>query len=166
MAAHLPHMTTTAVRCGSSTVAVAMLTIALMAFWSSAAVRAQSASDGPKWSKRLTLSDGRTFVSDGAIALDASFVKPAGIESMIAVPGAAVERHFQAPFTSEIRASDLAARGTQYVTPEGIPLSALYVDYLRRHVGSRLRLRITGDRQPIVLMLDGRAVGVVMPMAK
>lgn len=144
-----------------------LVSCALLSLSSSSTVQAQSAGDGtPKWSKRLELSDGRTFVSDGAIALDASLAKPAGIETMTKVPGAAIERYFQVPFTSEVRTSDLTARGTQYVTPDGMPLNGLYVEYLRKSVGSRLRFRMTGDRQPVVLMLDGRAIGVVMPMAK
>jgi hypothetical protein len=120
----------------------------------------------PKWSKRLQLSDGRTFVSDGAIALDSSFADVAALDNLTSIPPAAVEKYFKAAFTSEIRASDLTARGSQYLTPEGIPVSGLYIDYLRRKVGRDLRLRITGDRQPILLMLDDRPIGVVMPMAK
>ena len=153
---------------GLSLPVVSILTIVLLTLWPSMEVRGQSAAEGaPTWSKRLQLSDGRMFVSDGAFALDASIADRPATETLTNVPGSAIERYFQAPFTSEIRLSSLTSRGGRYVTPDGIPLNSLYIDYLRRtSAGRRLRLRISGDRQPIVLMLDGRAVGVVMPMAK
>lgn len=121
----------------------------------------------PTWTRRLQLADGRTFVSDGAMAVDAAIAKPSGIEAMQAVPGAVIDRYLQAPFATEVRATALTPNGGRYVTPNGTLLGSRYVDFLRRKVAQRnLRFRLNGDRDPVVVVLDGRPIAVLMPMAK
>ena len=124
--------------------------------------------DGPPvFNKRLQLADGRTFVSDGALAIDAAIAKPGDISKFVAIPGSVLDRFIQAPFSKEYPASDLSQQGNRYVLPDGLPLSARYVDYLRQHTTlRRLALRVSGDRSPVIVMLDGRAIAIVMPMAK
>ena len=62
--------------------------------------------------------------------------------------------------------SDLnpAASGKGYTTPSGIELNATYITFLRRHLPSDASLRSTARNQPIVIVVDGKAVGVLMPV--
>ena len=51
------------------------------------------------------------------------------------------------------------------MTPSGIALSSTYVNYLRRTLPSRLtRLRMTLPGQPLLIVVDGKPVGVLMPV--
>ena len=50
--------------------------------------------------------------------------------------------------------------------PNGIALNATYVSYLRRILSGSTRFRMTGDLQPVVIVADGKAVGVLMPVKK
>jgi hypothetical protein len=123
----------------------------------------------PAWSKRMQLPDGRTFVSDGAIALDAAVAKPATLPSvqLPAATGANIGKMLDAPFTAEFRSAQLVTRGKHYATPDGVVLNRLYVDYLRRTVAAgRLSFRVNGPTAAVVAALDGRPVAVVMPMAQ
>lgn len=119
------------------------------------------------WTRRLQLADGRTFVTDGAMAIDAAIAKPANLAALQAVPGAVIDRYLQAPFATEVRATALTPNGGRYATPNGTLLSSRYVDFLRRTVAQRnLRFRLNGDRDPVVVVLDGRPIAVLMPIAK
>ena len=136
--------------------------------WATRAQPASAKGDGaPVFTKRLQLADGRTFVSDGALAIDDGIAKVKNLSELTAVPGAVLDKFIQAPFTSESSGSDLSSRGGNYTTPDGTLLAARYIDYLRQHTAlRRLRFRVSGVRQPVILVLDGRAVGVLMPLAQ
>jgi hypothetical protein len=70
------------------------------------------------------------------------------------------------PHANEIDLGDLeeGERANSFVTPDGIMLNSIYVDFLRRTVPGA-RLRTTGNRDPVIVMLKDRAVGIVMPLA-
>lgn len=142
---------------------------ALLAWQTSAPAGTAPGASAPAWSKRLQLPDGRTFVSDGAIALDVAVAKPATLPSvqLPAATGANIGKMLGAPFAAEFRSAQLMTRGKHYATPDGVVLNRLYVDYLRRMVaGGRLSFRVNGPTAAVIAALDGRPVAVVMPMAQ
>jgi len=142
-----------------------------------AALHAQRAKPGigadgtPLWSRTLRMPDGRTFVSDGAIALDAALAKPKEMPKQV-IPEAGskvIEKFMAGPFEHEYTVAQLRAAGSNpraYEAPSGVSLGADYVDYIARTVGKRsVRFRVNGDRDPIAIVADGKAVGVLMPRA-
>jgi hypothetical protein len=126
---------------------------------------------GPTWQRTLRLSDGRTFVTDGAMAIDATLAKPATLPADVLPPASAslIERHMAAQSPDEFGLSQLSPRpdARTYRTPSGVDLNRTYVDFLRRALPpARVRLRTRGGREPVVVLLDGRPVGVLMPVAR
>lgn len=123
---------------------------------------------GPNWQRSLRLSAGRLFVTDGSMAIDAAVARPVTLPAEAQMPAGAsfIERQLAAPLPDEIGLSQLSRQGSgSYSTPSGVNLGAGYVDFLRSTV-SAARLRSSGARDPVVIVLDGRAVGVVMPLAR
>ena len=121
----------------------------------------------PAWNKRSTLADGRIFVSDGAMAVDATFAKAATLEGLTSIPPAAIERLLKSPTTTEVRSSALSGRERGYMTPGGVLIARKYVDFLRRHAGTAaLRFKVAGPRDPVLIVVGGQTVGVVMPLAQ
>ncbi len=120
------------------------------------------------WKRAVHLHDGRTFVSDGAIALDAEVAKP-GIQPGQNLPEASaqvLERYLAAELPDEFALSQLTRRGRVYAAPSGVTLNPIYVDYLRRTLpASRVRFRMKSPSEPVVILLDGKAVGMLMPMS-
>jgi hypothetical protein len=54
-----------------------------------------------------------------------------------------------------------------FEAPNGIRLNATYLDFLRGHVPpARVRLRMKGELDPIVILLDGKPVGVMMAVKR
>jgi len=103
--------------------------------------------------------------------MDAAFAKPAVLPADVLPPASAsfVERHLSAPPPDEFTLSQLSARpdGRAYRTPSGVDLSQTYVDFLRRTLATaQVRLRTRGAREPVVILVDGKPVGVVMPVAQ
>lgn len=123
---------------------------------------------GPNWQRSLRLGDGRLFVTDGAMAIDAAVARPATLPAEAQMPAGAsfIERQLSAHLPNEVGLSQLSRQGGgPYSTPSGVHLGAGYVDFLRSTVPAA-RLRSSGARDPVVVVLDGRAVGVVMPLAR
>jgi hypothetical protein len=123
----------------------------------------------PEWSRTLQMPDGRTFVSDGGLALDATFAKPAKLPSTVIPPVSAkiVAGHMAAPFDKEIGLGELrpGSLKNSFVTPDGIGLNGNYVTFLREVLpAAKTRLRTKGKRDPVVIVTDAQTVGVVMPM--
>jgi hypothetical protein len=117
------------------------------------------------------MSDGRTFVSDGGLALDAAIAKPAALPAVVLGPASAkvLEGYMAAPLKNEFTLADLgpAATGRTYTAPSGVVLNSTYVDYLRRTFpAGRVRLRMKSDLEPIVIVADGAAVGLLMPVKR
>jgi hypothetical protein len=115
----------------------------------------------------VRLYDGRIFVSDGRLALDAAVAKPADLPRQ-ALPGPiakVIERYLAAELPDEFELSQLTRRADLYAAPTGVILNPIYVDYLRRTLpGAPLRFRMKSDSEPVVIVLEGKAVGLLMPM--
>ena len=125
----------------------------------------------PAWSRVLHMPDGRTFVTDGGFAIDAAIAKPSTLPATV-LTGKSVETlagYLAAQYQSEIGFNDLKT-GTlknTFVAPSGVVLNGNYVNFLRRSVpGTRLRFRVKGDFDPIVVVLDGQPIGVLMPVRR
>jgi len=131
-------------------------------------VPAAPGSAGPTWQRTLRLSDGRTFVTDGGFAIDAALAKPATLPTAD-VPASLLERQLSAQLPDEFGLSQLSPHpdGRSYRTPSGIDLNQTYVDFLRRTLPpAQVRLRMRGGLEPVVILLDGKPVGVFMPMKR
>lgn len=157
---------------GTGTAALILAAAALFPF----AVQAQTPKsalgpDGaPVWSRTLKLSDGRTFISDGAMTIDAALVNPKHLpkQKLAEASAKVIEKFLAAPLKDEYTYSQLSngRLPRSYASPSGVSLSADYVDYLARTLGKgKLRLRMQGPREPVVVVADGKAVALVMPLA-
>jgi hypothetical protein len=122
--------------------------------------------DTPAWNRVLQISDGRTFVTNGHLALDTEFAKPSKLPEIVIPPSKSIEANFTAPREHECSLDDLKLdRGQgRYVAPSGLWLNADYVDYLRRVLPSSTRLKMQRDLDPIVVVLNGKPIGVLMAM--
>jgi hypothetical protein len=122
-----------------------------------------------QWKRIVRLHDGRTLISDGPFSLDAALAKPALPPGHV-LPEATtkvVEGYLTAPLPHEFAFSELRHDGGKYVSPNGVILNPIYVDYLAGILpASRLRFRMKSDLDPIVILLDGKAVGLLMPMKR
>lgn len=125
----------------------------------------------PLWQRTVRMTDGRTFVTDGGLAIDAAIARAADLPRTDAgTQGAAtLERYMKAPYDHEIGLSDLqtGALKNTFVAPNGVVLNGNYVNFLRRTVPVRaVRLRVKGDLDPIVIVLDRQPIGVLMPVRR
>jgi hypothetical protein len=121
----------------------------------------------PVWQGLLRFADGRTFVTDGGLALDVAFAKPAKLPSR-ELPSKVLEQYLTASHKDEYGFGDLTAAlsGKTYSAPNGMALNATYITYLRRVLPRSTRFRMTGAMQPIVIVVGGKAVGVLMAVAQ
>jgi hypothetical protein len=123
----------------------------------------------PQWSKLVRLDDGREFVSDRNIMLEARIVKPASLPTDT-VPGGWLQGFLRTVPLNEYSLRQLE-RKTQgsvvvYVTPDDTMLDARYIEYLESlDDASDLHLRASGRMDPVQIVLDGQPIGVVMPLA-
>lgn len=128
----------------------------------------QSAMNGdtPAWNRVLQISDGRTFVTNGHLALDTEFAKPAKLPDTVIPASKSIEANFTAPREHECTLADLKPDRSngRYVAPSGLWLNADYIDYLRRVLPSSTRLKMQRDLDPIVIVLSGKPIGVLMAM--
>jgi hypothetical protein len=118
----------------------------------------------PVWQGTLRANDGRTFVTDGGLLIDAAFAKPATIPDRT-FPPKLLDDYLSTPYKDEYGFSDLTAApsGKTYTAPNGIALNATYINFLRRVLPpGAVRFRIGGGLQPIVILANGTAVGVLM----
>jgi len=70
-----------------------------------------------------------------------------------------------AQLPDECALSKLTRRGEAYAAPNGVTLNPTYIEYLRRTLPeSRVRLRMKGLTEPVVILLDGKPIGLLMPM--
>jgi len=152
-------------------VAAAFAILALIPIQTLAQTSAPLAVAPPTWNRVMHMPDGRTFVTDGGFTVDAVIAKPATLPTVV-IPDQTSKRYADmvtAPFDREVTLGELGAGARQntFVTPTGLPLNGNYINVLRRASGaSRMRLRIKGDLEPIVIVMDGKLIGVVMPMAR
>ena len=122
----------------------------------------------PVWSGSVQMPDGRMFVTDGGLALDVAVAKPEPppATSLPIETGKVFEGHLKASHTDEIDLADLKIGEHQntFVGPRGIGVNGNYVNYLRRTI-PKSRLRFRSDRDPVVIVVENRAVGLLMPLA-
>jgi hypothetical protein len=122
----------------------------------------------PQWQGVIHMTDGRTFITDGGLAVDTSAAKPAKLPARV-VSGKVLETYLTAKYSDEFGFSDLAraSSGKTYTTPKGVPLNATYVDYLRRILSVRaVRFRMSGELDPVLILENGKMVAVLMPVHK
>jgi hypothetical protein len=149
-------------------VAIATLLIALP-IWAQTRTPMKPAIPGtpgdPVWQGTLRMSDGRTFITDGGMAVDVAFVKPAALPTR-ELPSKVLEDYLKASPKNEYGFTDLtqAATGNTYTSPSGIALNATYVNYLRRVAPRGSRFRMTDPGRPIVVVADSKAIAVLMPV--
>ena len=81
----------------------------------------------PTWQGILRMRDGRTFVTDGGLAIDAALAKPAKLPDR-EVSAKILEDYLGAAYKDECGFKDLdaAASGLTVTTPSGIALNATY----------------------------------------
>ena len=120
------------------------------------------------WTRAIEMPDGRRFVTDGAMAIDAKVAKPAEMPKSVmpVASGKIMVTQMTAPFTDEVALNSLRP-GTQantFVGPRGISLSSEYVSFLRR-VTPAAQLRFAGPLNAVVIVVGGQPVGMVMPRA-
>ncbi|HEX5214092.1 MAG TPA: hypothetical protein VFV98_01445 [Vicinamibacterales bacterium] len=122
----------------------------------------------PVWQLAITMPDGRTFVSDGALAVDAKIARPDAMPKKVlpVESGKTIAGRLTGKYADEIALSGLRSgpRTNTFLGPRDIPLNGNYVTFLRG-VAPRSRLRFSGPLDPIVVMLDGQAVGLLMAIA-
>ncbi len=124
----------------------------------------------PQWTRVLKMPDGRTFVTDGGISVDVKIAKPATLPSVVLPPesGKIIADRMGTPHDKEISLGELRTGGfkNSFATPDGIALNGNYVAFLRQTTpAAKMRLRTKGKRDPVVVMVDGQAVAIMMPLA-
>jgi hypothetical protein len=122
----------------------------------------------PAWTQKVKLPppDGRTFVTDGGLVIDMGIAKPAmrPSQDMPADMGTAVAGYLSGYYPTEFGLADLRDGPSPAVVvgPEGFAVSRNYVTFLTRYA-PRVRLRTKGKGYPVLLVLDQRNVGLLLP---
>jgi hypothetical protein len=122
----------------------------------------------PQWSRAIAMPDGRTFVTDGAMMIDAAIAKPAKMptSTMPVASGKIMEDQMKTAHLDEVALGSLRAgtRPNTFVGPRDIPLNGNYVTFLRR-VAPQSRLRFKKPLEGVVIVLGERTIGMMMPLA-
>jgi hypothetical protein len=141
----------------------------ISAFSCGLTVAQESAADEIVWNKMFRVPDGRLFVTDGALMLDAELAKLRVLPAteLPASTGEVMSRHMAAERPIEIELDDLepGSHEETYEAPNGLPFAAKYVEFLQEAVPDA-SLRIGGDREPVVIVAGGQPVGLVMAKAR
>ena len=122
----------------------------------------------PAWTHKVKLPppDGRTFVSDGGLVLDVEVAKPAVRPSRIDAGrhGHGGRRLPVGLLPDRVRPVGLAEGPSPavFVGPQGFAVSRNYVTFLTRYA-PRVRLRTKGAGYPVLLVLDQRNIGLLLP---
>jgi hypothetical protein len=124
----------------------------------------------PAWTRAVQMPDGRTFVTDGGMMVDAGVARPAEMPKTV-VPvtnGEVLARNFTAPHQREIALGDLrpGTLNNTFETPDGIALNGNYVRFLGSVLSAgRTRLRTREPRDPVTVWAGDQPVAIVMPVA-
>lgn len=123
----------------------------------------------PTWWRAVQMPDGRTFVTDGGLSVDVALARPAVLPSEVLPPasGKVIAGLLAAPHDHETGLGDLRAGSATntFTTPDGVVLNGNYIALLRSALpGGRARLRTKGNTAPVVVVAEGRAVAVMMPI--
>jgi hypothetical protein len=122
----------------------------------------------PEWSHtvKLPAPDGRTLVTDGRLTIDVQLGRPAVRPSATLAPDTtrSIVNFLAAPYPTEFGFDDLkpSADGNALTGPSGVAVSSYYVAFLRKNA-PRVRLRMRSAADPLLIVLDGRPVGLLMP---
>jgi len=122
----------------------------------------------PAWQLAIEMPDGRTFVSDGGLAVDAKIAKPDAMPKKVlpVANGKIIAGRLTAKFTDEIALSALRPGTSKntFIGPRDIPVNGNYVTFLRR-AAPQSRLRFNGPMDAIVVTLNGQPIGLLMALA-
>ena len=91
--------------------------------------------------------------------------KPAKLPDQV-LAAKVLENYLNASHKDDYGFSDLTAvtSSQTYTSPSCIVLNANYINFLRRVLpAGSVCFRMAGELQPVVILADGRAVGVLMP---
>jgi hypothetical protein len=150
----------------TTTAAVLVMAAQMMVAQTRMKPTAPGTSGDPTWQGIVRMRDGRTFVTDGGLAIDAALAKPAKLPDR-ELAAKLLETYFAASHKNECGFKDLAGAtsGRTYSTPSGIALNATYINYLRRILpAASARFRMNGNMEPVVIVVNGKAIGVLMPV--
>ena len=104
--------------------------------------------------------DGRTFVTDGGLSIDAALVKPASMpEKLPPASATQIDRLLATPYENETTLGDLRAGNAPntFTTKDGVILNGNYITLLRSVLApGRTRLRTRGKTDPVVVVQDGQ----------
>ena len=146
-----------------------MLLLAIVAALASAPPATQLMATVPVWTHtvKLPAPDGRTLVTDGRLTLDVAVAKPAVRPSASLPPDTAkaFASYLAASYPTEFGLDDLHEVKSQplFAGPGDLALTTHHVLFLRRNL-PRIRFRSKSPNDPVILVLDGRPVGLVMPL--
>ena len=128
-----------------------------------------SSSEEVVWNRLFRMPDGRVFVTDGAMMLDESIAMPQPVPSLElpASTGDTMQQRMtiDRPDEFTLRQLQPGSRPNTYEAPNGTLLAAKYVELLRDTVPGA-SLRIGNDLDGVVIVHDGAAVGLVMPVSR
>jgi hypothetical protein len=123
------------------------------------------------WNRMLQMSDGRTFVSDGGIIIDAAVAQLDKLPDVVLSPSTAkgIESRMAEDRRESVRLSQLSQKdgGRYYLTPSGLALNGTYVAFLRDRLSeAETSLRPKGDLDPVVVVRGRQTIGLMMPMRR
>jgi hypothetical protein len=130
--------------------------------------RAADSVQVPEWNKKGTLPDGRVFVTDGAIAIDAliAHVDVLPTDSLSDVQADWLQSILKTPQPAEFGCEDLEYDADRQVWKgPNVRLNPTYVTYLRAtYPGDRLKFRSNKTKDPVLILVHGAVIGVLMPI--
>lgn len=119
-----------------------------------------------EWRAYCDLDDGRRFLTDGRLMLEASYV-PSAVLPERKLPPERAERLLAWKTDREFLVTDLKreAPDGHYRGLDSIQLSRVYVEFLRAlPLRKTLRFRAKGPDDPVLLLDGAKVVGAVMPL--
>jgi hypothetical protein len=132
------------------------------------AVSQQDSTDSIAWSRLFSLEDGRIVVSDGALMLDVKFANLPELPESGPYPASPVLGQYMAaerPDEYELDDLEKGRKPQTYEAPSGLTIAAKYIEFLQDKVPDA-SLRMQGDLDPVIIVVDGQAIGLVMAMKR
>jgi hypothetical protein len=120
-----------------------------------------------RWLLSSQFPDGRRFVTDRRLLLEAKYVQGPFPADTLAPEK--VEHFLAWRTTHGFELADLRVTGPEghYRTPRGIVLNPKYIDFLKRLKTIRhLHFRGSGERDPVIIFNGERVIGALVPMIK
>jgi hypothetical protein len=121
-----------------------------------------------QWRAHCDLDDGRRFITDGSLLLEARVVPDVAVPEK-SVPAKAAQRLLESKTDREFGLKDLQKKTADghYLAPGEIQLNGKYVELLKRSKRKdTVRFAAKGPDDPVLIMDGRKAVGVMMPMKK